>query len=102
VTPYNRGGAPGGVGDAGPLVGGAGEREEQVGEAVEIAHDLGADAGGVGLGQGDGAATDGAGEVQRDSAALVPRVGRVEGVDVTRRAGPANGRWAAIRRTVPS
>jgi len=67
--PLHRSGAPGGVGDAGLLVGGAGEREEQVGEAVEIAHDLGADAGGVGVGEGDGvalgAATDGAGEVQR-------------------------------------
>jgi len=38
----------------------------------------------------------------RDSAARGPRVGLAEGVDVTRRAGPANCRWAAIRRTVPS
>jgi len=35
-------------------------------------------------------------------AARGPRVGLAEGVDVMRRAGPANCRWAAIRRTVPS
>jgi len=98
---------PGGVGEAGLGVGGAGEDEEQVGEAIEIAHDLGADARGVGMGEGDGvalgAATRGTGEVQRaggggpagQDEGVQGREGVPQAVDLGLQGGGARGRGGA-------